>query len=168
MAGLGRLELGWRPNVVAFFAGASFAGGRVDMEGVTGRLTFLDAGAGVKFFPVRQGIVDPWVGVMLGYGRVAEHLERESGDSSEIYSRGVVRPSVAFPIAFLESWSVGPRFDIDLGFAGKACVQTGDTDETCDDIMKILDESETAIDDRLIRRQLPRPWSITFEVLGTF
>lgn len=175
--GAGRLEIGSRLGMVEFFGGVTFGGASIDVADIDGRVTLLDSGGGFKLFPIREGTVDPWAGVMVGYVRVAETTETEEAQVRLVYSRGVVRPSVGIGFAVHEHFFLGPRFDVDLGFAGEVCTRTDHTnppaetdaeDETCSEISKTLEAGDSKLDDRLIRRELPRPWILALEVRAVF
>ena len=130
---------------------------------------------GLFFFPVTQGRFDPYAGAMLGYTRQHELMKIGGAQTKEILKRGLVRLTTGWNIYFVRRFAVGPRFDIDLPFAGVACIESNVPylDEgvpgECETIREIPDRAglESKLDIRSFRRAFARPWSVGVNV-GAF
>ncbi len=181
IGGAGRLEAGYRFGTVAFFGSVAYGGGKFSSGDVDllqffvseadGSLTFFDMGAGVSFFLVPMGIVDPYVGVMVGYSRIVLKAREGRDESRARFSRAGLRPSVGIPVALGQRIRLGPRFDIVVPFSGKYCEDQagffGDR-EDCVEISQLVDEADSSAEVRQLRREFPKPWSITVELMGVF
>jgi hypothetical protein len=179
---LGRLEVGYRAaSYVAPFASVSYSYNGKDVPGNSGGLDaqaswrVLDVGGGLFLFPVKQGRLDPYAGVMLGYTRQLELIEIGDDQTKEILKRGLVRLTTGWNIYFVRRFAVGPRVDIDLPFGGVACVESNvaHLDEEipgeCETIRDIPDRAglESKLEERSFRRAFARPWSVGVNV-GAF
>jgi hypothetical protein len=179
---LGRIELGYRAaRYVAPFVSASYSYNGKDVPGNTSGLDadsswrVFDVGAGLFVYPVTKGRVDPYAGAMLGYTRQHELFRVGDAQTKEILKRGLVRLTAGWNIYFVRRFAVGPRFDIDLPFAGVACIESNvpyldeDIPRECETIREIPERVglESKLETRSFRRAFARPWSVGVNV-GAF
>jgi len=179
---LGRIELGYRAaSYVAPFVSASYSHNGKDVPGNTSGLDaesswrVFDVGGGLFLFPVTSGRVDPYAGAMLGYTRQHELIEIGDAQTKEILKRGLVRLTAGWNIYFVHRFAVGPRFDIDLPFAGVACIESNvpyldeEAPRECETIREIPGRAglESKLEHRSFRRAFARPWSVGVNV-GAF
>jgi hypothetical protein len=180
---LGRIELGYRvARYVAPFVSASYSYNGKEVPGTTSGLDaksswrVFDVGGGLLLFPVTKGRFDPYAGAMLGYTRQNELIEIGDERTKQILKRGLVRLTTGWNIYFVRRFAVGPRFDIDLPFAGVACIESNvpHLDEEipgeCETIREIPDRAglESKLEKRSFRRAFARPWSVGVNVSAFF
>lgn len=172
LGGAARLDAGYRVNFFSVHLTVDGGGGRLDVPdfedqdgtvtNVGGGLSFLFVGAGVAFYPVDLGRVDPFVGLSVGYSRVQQRLDSLERDINIIYSRGGLAPNVGLDVFIGRRMAIGPRFDVVLPFAGSLC-QSVNRNQECINTADIVDADEPAVV-RQRRRTLPRPWSFTVQL----
>ena len=171
MGGLGRLELGWRIERIAFVATVTGGGGRADDEDSNEQaIHVLDVAAGLLLLPVREGPVDPFVGASLGYATTIGVLREDSSTTRQVAKRGAVRLSGGILWHATRRIALGPRFDAQLPFAGEWCTHYRDAqlEPFCqsirEDIIAVDDDSRDEVARRRIRRAFPRPWALTLDL----
>ncbi len=178
VGGSGRLGLGYRYNYVGFGVAASIGGAQytepddMDFPSSKGSIRYLEVGPFFQVFPVSKGRIDPFVEVGLGFFRFTDKgTVDDIGDSKYEYwlSRPAVRLGVGFPLYVRPRFSIGPRFDQTIGFAGKVCADVEDVDfeEECVDVSEAVEDA-SEIESRQFRRSLPRPWSLTLDARFVF
>ncbi len=121
--------------------------GTIDSAGTT----FFGAGGGLSVFFNGQGRLDPYASVRLGYTRTVSRFGIGPNDYKETVSRGSVRLGGGLDVFVGRNVSVGPRFDVTIGFAGRVCVEGGAESRTCYETRNI---EETA---RIYAQELPVP-----------
>jgi hypothetical protein len=86
-------------------------------------------------YPVPFSRFDPYVGLGFGFAqqrsRTTTVTSGSSSASQTVYNRGVLRLSFGLDIYLTSRFSLGPRLDIDRGFAGKACAEDSGTQKSC-------------------------------------
>lgn len=185
VGGHGRLELGYRHRFIAPVFGISLGGAELEIDDFTGpglpnvppessgSLRFFDVGFGIQAFPVLQGRFDPFFSVALGYSRVTARAKDEDLSYEARYSRGGARLGTGLAVYVGEHVALGPRFDVTVPFGGEFCESldgngTIGDDEVCTDVSAIIDEQTTSFDERLVRRNFPRPWSLAVDLRVVF
>jgi hypothetical protein len=168
IAGSGRAELGYRiRKIVAPFASVSVSGAKLELSATEGSFVALDAGVGAHLFPIRTGRIDPYWGAMLGYSRVVSTYQ-DDAFANTWQSRGTARLTHGVNIYLMPRFMIGPRFDLNLPFAGKICTSAVGTDTQCDEIIPFINDLDTEEEKRLVRRSLAKPWSVTLQLTGIF
>jgi hypothetical protein len=164
MAGLGRLELGYRIGVAALVASGSVGGASLSAPaqypGLKGRALFVDIGGGIQISPVRKGRVDPFIGAKLGYTQMRWSLTNGIEDGKAWYSRGFVGFTTGLNFFVAKVVAIGPRFDYLIPFAGKLCSRDP-TMSSCNSTKDLVDQGQDAYERRSIRRTFAQPWSLT-------
>ncbi len=121
------------------------------------RTSFFGAGGGLSLFFKRKGRLDPYVSTRLGYTRTVSRVQVGGVQYKETVSRGSVRLGGGLDVFIGRNVSLGPRFDVTIGFAGQVCVDSetparpNETPATCYDTR---DLEETV---RLYAQDLPVP-----------
>ena len=172
IGGLARFTFGYRIGLYSIHLSvdgggaplsvADFADADGSVTNIRGDLTFFSVGAGMNVHPVDLGRVDPFVGLTLGYSRVAQRFSSDQRAIDTIYGRAGVTPSVGMDVYVAPRIAVGPRFDVLFPFGGSLC-QREDGQENCVNTVDLVDADDAAIS-RARRRELPRPWSVTVQV----
>lgn len=182
IGGIGRFELGWRYKWVAPVVSLSIGGAPLDLPedaGVTpdgapaeaeAAMRFFDVGVGLQAFPITVGRIDPFFRLGVGYSRVALVAHDDDVEYRGRYSRGAVMLGGGLSIFVTPRVAVGPRFDAVLPFAGKFCadIEADDDRHDCTKIGDMVDEAETSVDERSIRKSLPKAWSFTVDARFVF
>ena len=166
VAGMGRLELGWRFNWIAPVVYVSGGGTPLSPpEGdVDGTMSILGSGVAVRIFPVTQGRFDPHLGFGLGYSRIAKKYDEDRG--KDVIERGAAVFTGGLSIYLGKHLALGPRVDYTLPFAGKLCAEDS-FGEGCTKASDINEDPDDAVQ-RANRRAWPRPWSVTLDLLVVF
>ncbi len=154
-------RLGWIAPVFGMGAGISRLDLPDELDVVRGTMRVFDLDAGLMAFPIPRGRFDPYIGARIGYARSREVATVDGADARAMvtYSRGGARLTAGFGIYVSPLVSVGPRFDMVLPFAGRACVLvTGADVEPLDDCVPLSDVAPS------IRKDLPRWWSAMVSV----
>ncbi len=164
MGGLGRFELGYRRGWLEVLGTVAGGGGPGEEGGDTEGIRFLDVAAGVLAFPVREGPVDPFLGVSLGYAR-SIRLTGDTGLIRQYSKRGAVRFSGGILWKVRPRVALGPRVDVRLPFAGQWCSRFDDgMEDQCISIRDEILEPLSGESKRGARRAFPRPWSFTLDL----
>jgi hypothetical protein len=167
IAGMARAEVGYRYKWISPVVYVGGGGAPLDPpDGVPdGTLSILGTGVGVRFFPNLRGRVDPYLGLGLGYSRIAKKY-RDDFVEHDIIKRGAAVFTGGLSIYVHRRLALGPRFDYTLPFAGKLCSkdQFGDG---CTKVKEIFEDSSDPVE-RANRRQWPRPWSLTLDLIAVF
>lgn len=182
LAGIGRFELGYRYKWVAPVASLSIGGSPIDLpESPTtaapnapgdtkASLRFLDVGLGVQAFPMTRTRFDPFFRLGLAYSRVVFAVN-DDAEYEEFLSRGAVVLGGGLSIYVARHFAIGPRFDVVLPFAGKLCYEVDGEpilEERCTPVRDLVDVADNTIDERAIRKALPKPWSFTVDARFVF
>lgn len=167
IAGMARLEVGYRHKWIAPVVYVGGGGAPLDpVEGdPDGSLSLLGTGVGVRFFPSLYGRVDPYVGLGLGYSRIAKKY-RDDFVEKDIIKRGAAVFTGGLSVYVSRHLALGPRFDYTLPFAGKLCAKDM-FGEGCTKVKEIIEDSSDPVE-RTNRRLWPRPWSLTFDLIAVF
>ncbi|MCX4242550.1 hypothetical protein [Paraliomyxa miuraensis] len=176
MGGLGRLELGYRLTRLALVATVTGGGGLTnDDDAAETSIRTLDAAAGLLLLPVREGPVDPFIGASLGYARTVRVLDEASSTDRQYSSRGALRLSGGILWHVTRRAALGPRFDVQMPFAGKWCTRFDsdfDPEPQCpsirEDIIVVDDPDKSNESKRSDRRAFPRPWALTLDLRIAF
>lgn len=185
IGGVGRIEVGYRFGVVSVLGGFGFGGASVEPKDFLGvndsidpstkaKLRYLDAGAGLSVLPVRSGRFDPFLTALIGDSRV--RFRSTAGDSEYTFElpRPAARVGAGFGIYVAGPFSIGPRFDIVLPFAGKVCEEQdgepfeSDAEDICESVSSFIDSAESKVGERVGRRELPKPWSFVIDFRAVF
>lgn len=166
IAGMGRLELGWRFKWIAPLVYVGGGGTPLSPpEGdVDGPMSILGTGVAARVFPVVQGRVDPYVGFGLGYSRIAKNYEGDNG--KDVIKRGAALFTGGLSFYLARHLALGPRVDYTLPFAGKICAEDS-FGEGCTKASEIYEDDDDARQ-RANRRAWPRPWSVTLDLHVVF
>lgn len=118
------------------------------------RTSFFGVGAGMSLFFRLVGRFDPYVTARLGYTRTRSRFVNRGGRRfAETVARGSVRLGGGFDVFIGSFLSLGPRFDVTVGFAGEVCVEQFDAgpSKECFDTRNLENEV------RIYARDLPLP-----------
>jgi hypothetical protein len=178
------LTVGYRERRVAVFASGSINGADLRVEDFTndpvvgvpengvGYVRSFGVDVGVQFMPLARGRFDPFLLAALGYVSTVA-FARSSPDDTEYEfrtKRAGLRLATGWPFYVSRKVSMGPRVDVVLPMAGEACERlTGPTDEieACRSMQR-LSRGLTEFEKRYLRRDMPKPWSASWEVRVTF
>lgn len=94
------------------------------------RTTFFGVGGGLSVFFNHKGRLDPYASTRLGYTRTVSLFSVGNAQYKEVVSRGSVRLGGGLDVFIGRNVSVGPRFDVTIGFAGRVCVEAENTGAT--------------------------------------
>lgn len=125
---------------------------------------FLHVGVGTLLHLLTATPFDPYFGLTIGYLRTRLRSRGDLGvveqpgvvgefDFNEKVHRGTLGIIVGMNFRVLQRFMVGPRFDILVPFAGKACGQSGDTAKVCTKLADLEDVDPGQF--------FPRPWAVT-------
>lgn len=185
LGGSGRLSLGYRKRRVGVLVSGVIGGANMRVEDFTndeppvdapenGRGHVRSAGIDValQVMPVLDRRFDPFLLAGLGYVTTVAFARAESEDIEYEFrtKRGGLRFATGWPFYVAPKVSMGPRVDVTLPLGGAVCerLQVGsDGDEECRSV-KRLSRGLTKFGKRLFRRDLPKPWSVTWEVRFVF
>jgi len=123
------------------------------------RTTFFGVGGGLSLFFKKRGRLDPYTSARLGYTRTTSVFKVGNVQYKESVSRGSVRLGGGLDVFIGRNVSIGPRFDVTIGFAGRVCVEPGNVEgspngsssQTCYDTRNIEDTA------RIYAQDLPVP-----------
>lgn len=87
------------------------------------RTSFFGVGGGLSLFFKQKGRLDPYASARLGYTRTASVFSVGNAQYKEVVSRGSVRLGGGLDVFIGRNVSLGPRFDVTIGFAGRVCVE---------------------------------------------
>lgn len=144
------------------------SGNTVDVDAGRASLGFLYVGAGTLLHLLQNTNFDPWFGLTLGYFQNRERSVLRyvpSGGGAAITSddllvthRGAIGLQLGIGFRILKRFTIGPRFDFFLPFAGKACGHHDDAKSGC---IKLSDGEKLGFD---ASEHYPRPWSVGLQV----
>ncbi len=140
--------------------------GDVQLEQSTASLGFLYVGAGTLLHLVMRSRFDPYVGLTLGYFQSRYHVSGNGSidgdppqavrlDYTATARRGAI--GVVLGLGFLlgKRWTLGPRFEAIVPFAGDLCTRNFSAKPTCDKL------SKTEFD---VAQFFPRPWTFSAQL----
>lgn len=130
--------------------------------------SFVNIGAGTLLHLLASTRFDPYFGLTLGFlqTRVRSRVRGDLVDGStfaiesdERVNRGTLGIVLGLGFRIRERWTLGPRVDVLVPFAGKACTRFDDGDAVCTKI----DDIESVDPGQFF----PRPWAAMLQ-LGAF
>lgn len=167
----GQLELGFRFGTLMPHVSVDGGSGSDDTQTLdeqlrlprgtidSSRTTFFGVGGGLSIFFKQRGRLDPYVSTRLGYTRTSSVFNVGNAQYKEVVSRGSVRLGGGLDVFIGRNVSLGPRFDVTIGFAGSVCAEPGNAEggpdgsssQTCYDTRNIEDTA------RIYAQELPVP-----------
>jgi hypothetical protein len=126
---------------------------------------FLHIGAGTLLHLLATTPFDPYFGLTIGYLRTSTRFRANatvSGqnvafDLVDVAHRGALGVVIGLAFRIRERFSIGPRVDVLVPFAGKVCVgEGGGGDRVCTD----MNDVETVDPGQYF----PRPWAATLQL----
>lgn len=144
------------------------SGEAVAVDAGRASLGFLYVGAGTLLHLLQETNFDPWFGMTLGYFQnrersVLRYVPSNGGaaitsDDLLVTHRGAIGLQLGIGFRILKRFTIGPRFDFFLPFAGKACGHHDDAKTGC---IKLSDDEKLGFD---ATEYFPRPWSVGLQV----
>jgi hypothetical protein len=127
-----------------------------------GSLSLFYVGGGTLLHLLASTNIDPYFGLTLGYMQVREHMRARANagattveiDHRQITHRGAIGIIVGLGFRIVERFTLGPRFDFLVPFAGRTCGRDFGTNSGCGSLGSLeVDASE----------YFPRPWTFTLQ-----
>lgn len=120
-----------------------------------------------------RGRRDPFFVAALGYSKVREQVESGAQSFDLTFSRGGLRLGRGLAIHVGRRVAIAPRFDIVLPFAGTICEvadspTTGNGVADCTDTSEAIEDAGSTVDQRVVRKSVPRPWSLAVDLRLVF
>lgn len=142
------------------------ADGDVHLDTSTASLGFLYIGAGTLLHLVKRSRFDPYIGLTLGYfqsrSRVSGNGTLEGDvpqpvrlDFTSSARRGALGVMLGLGFLLGERWTLGPRFEAIVPFAGELCTHNFSAKPSCEKLSKT---------DFEVGQYFARPWTISLQV----
>lgn len=96
--------------------------------------------AGANVYPVAFGRLDPYVGAGLGFFQLWAH--QDLVNATVHMDRGLFRASAGLDVYVTPRFTIGPRLDFDVPFAGRLCAEFSLSDDYADGCDSIADLGE--------------------------
>jgi hypothetical protein len=158
-------EVGYRFRFFAPVLVAAGGRGPVDVppeiEDVEARLSFFDFGVGAIAFPAPRSIFDPYFGLTLGLERAQIRAQDNLGlgvKVDEITTRGAVRFLFGLNFFLAPRVTLGPRFAINVPFAGEWCLES---EPDPFDEARCVKIKDLAAEESIDPSDLPRSFAVT-------
>jgi hypothetical protein len=134
----------------------------LDTTASRGSLGFLYVGGGTLLHLLASTNIDPYFGLTLGYFQVRERVRARANDGVNAFEvdhvqathRGAIGIIVGIGFRIVKRFTLGPRFDFLVPFAGKSCGRDFGTKSGCTDLGQA--ESDPS-------EYFPRPWAVTLQ-----
>ena len=134
----------------------------LDVTSARNTLGMFYVGAGSLLHLLANTNFDPWFGVTLGYLQTRERLVVQASNAAiaakvdhlQVTHRGAIGLQLGIGFRILKRFTIGPRFDFLVPFAGKTCGSDGTAAATC---ILLKDDEKLGFDPS---EYFPRPWSV--------
>lgn len=139
----------------------------VELDDSSDTRGFLHVGAGTLLHLLASTPFDPYFGLTLGYLRTSMRGKGSgspsmspgttlSFDFTEVVHRGTLGVVIGMGFRIRKHFTIGPRVDVLVPFAGKACIGNTGDDKTCTKLSEL-----ESVDPG---QYYPRPWAATLQV----